>query len=314
MSEFIQAFSRPTMKINTDSIIQYKKSVFNACFNIDDRKNYSYLITQYNQNIEISLKKGVMDSLGMVAELFTRHSHILGVYDSLLVDDQRLWISNFRKTVTDLNEPVSNFIHFIIPTLYSHFANKITIDVLMVLNEIYDDMEIVLHTILICMNHYNTHYTKYKDYAIQRIKEVLYIKHHDKLIDMFNPLVSPLCKDVTNESASKVLMFVGEFNDLFDEIQIQKLISKVINGRIGMDTSTFYDDSVMIDRFVTFIHNGTTRDIRGLLMCLLSYYKDEDYRYVLAHNKKFLFNIKKKLNEESIQSIEMTLKLINIFI
>lgn len=315
MNEIIRYFSQPSVKYSSDSYHHVKSRIVGSCFKVSERQSFFECQASHLYECTRRLETGKPQSLADLADLFTRHDYIVRHYDSLDGDTQEQYMRNMKIALTTLNEPETNIVRFIVPNIYSLTENQFSLDFMLMLCEIYDGMDVIIHTLLIALEIYNSKSVN-GTYIIDRCRDVLFNHHPNTIMKVLNPITSPFRqKDVHGEAYSGILSFFDRLDNIINDFEFRTIINDVINKKQGIDMSQLYTNGDLNGKFTTFILNANNKELRGFFKCLLQYYDGDDKGYVVTSNARWLNKTIRDIEDGDVKSnIQNMLKLLNIVI
>lgn len=313
MNEIIKYFSQPSIKYSSDSYHQVKSRIVSSCFKITERQLFFEYQSSHLDESARRLEKGKPQSLADLADLFTRHNRILHHYSTLDENVQEQYMRNMKIALTALNEPETNIVRFIVPNIYSLTETQFSLDFMLMLCEIYDGMDVIIHSLLIALEVYNSKKVN-ETYIIDRCREVLFNNHLDTIMKVLNPITSPFRqKDTHGDVYSGVLGFFDRLDNIIDDAKFRTIINDVIHKKQGIDMTQLYINGDLNEKFTTFILNANNKELRGFFKCLLQNYNGDDKSFVMTSNARWLKTTIRDIDDEDVKNnIHNMLKLLNI--
>lgn len=313
MNEIIKYFSQPSVKYSSDSYHHVKSRIVGSCFKVTERQMFFEWQSTHLDESARRLETGKPQSLADLADLFTRHNRIVRHYDTLDDDVKVQFMRNMKIALTTLNEPETNIVRFIVPNIYSLTETQFSLDFMLMLCEIYDGMDVIIHTLLIALEVYNSKRVN-ETYIIDRCRNVLFINHFDHIMKVLNPITSPFRqKDTHGDVYSGVLSFFDRLDNIIDDVKFRTIINDAIHKKQGIDMTQLFTNDDLNEKFTTFILNANNKELRGFFKCLLQNYNGDDKSFVMTSNARWLKTTIRNIEDEDVKSnINNMLKLLNI--
>lgn len=303
MADIIKSLVVPYCKYDSSLILKQKRMFVDNFFFYNERCRFSSH-QQDDQNAkEEQFKRGLIYSLMDMSLLFTTYSHLLPIIDQL-GGDSKTWYSNFKTSLNNLSEDVVNIIHFIFPLMMNHAKHKSTMRMVLIMNELYDSMDLLVQTIML------GEYQYANGMEIKEMRESLLAHRREYMKVILDPVSSPFRTGFVTDLSVK--HYFDELDIITDSERFNEIIRDVIHTRKGIDTSRFEGNVEIRELFKNFLNEGSTKDIKGLLVSIVDRYHDDDKDFVLRSNKKWLRSLMKELDDDVADKIKQIAKLLSL--
>lgn len=303
MPDIIKSLTVPYCKYDSSLILKQKRMLVNNFFFYNERCRFSSHQQDIQNAKEEQFKRGLIYSLMDLSLLFTSYSHLLPIIDQL-GKDSLSWYSNFKTSLNNLQEDVDNIIHFIFPLIMNHAKYKSAMRMVLIMNELYDSMDLVVQTIMLGECQYA------HGLDIKEMRESLLTHRREYMQVILDPVSSPFRTGYVADLSVK--HYFDELDVITDSERFNEIIRDVIFTRKGIDTSRFEGNAEIRELFKNFLNEGSTKEIKGLLICIVERYQDDDKDFVLRSNKKWLRSLMKELDDDVADKIKQIAKLLSL--
>lgn len=320
MSKIIKEFAIPLGKLDSTSAKETKQRIFRSTFNTYQRHEYADYIEKYKDSLHEKFKYGKFDSLSELSQIIS--------YDFMSINfnefdnhTQSIWLGKFKQSLLNLNVDSDTINFFIIPSLYDGL-NAYKINIMLVIAEIYHDLRTALNAMMIGTEYVNSPIRQVEiTNFVSKFKQVMGTYHASNMVDLLNPMESPLMVQVSHRDVGEMgsaysgtLCFIKQLEDMLDYSSFIGIIDQYTSKRQGIDIESIRETDEIRNFLIEYLNTCDKKQMRNFISCLIKYYDKVDKDYVIRQNKRWFKRIINELNDDTKESINNTIKLLNLSI